>query len=170
MTTRVEDLRLYSDFDQDQLKAILQAIAEGPGKLKKVTISTSLDKVGADLLACAVNNLEEFENNCDYGDSEKYLSIYQMEKILNRALEGTSLKRLMFPGYERLLDPELLKDSKKAISDLYIFWADTPTNNSDEDSDSDSYSESDSDSVSDPDPDQYSGPGVESEVGSIDDE
>ena len=108
MTTRVEELELGSDLNEDQTKAISETIALGPGRLKQLAVSTSLNTVDADVLARAVNNLECFES-----DSVVFFSIQQMQKILSRALESTSLKTLKFSGDRGLLDPKLLSEAQK---------------------------------------------------------
>jgi len=91
MATQVEELDITNiHLNEDQKKAIFEAIVAGPGNLKKLSV-TSVGTIDVDLLASAVNNLECFES-ID-------LSVYQMEKILTKALEATSLKELDICGY-----------------------------------------------------------------------
>ena len=166
MTTQVKDLQLYSNLDQDQVKAILEAIALAPGKLKKLKTWEALDTVDADVLACAANNLEYFGNN-----NNDQLSTHQMEKILSRALEATSLKTLILPGDRTLLESNLITEAQKIIprlsieTDTFYYFSDLDESGSEFESGSDSESapgsESDSEAGSNSvcDPHHNSDPG-----------
>ena len=121
MTTHVEDLRLQGGdiLEEDQIKTIFQAIAAGPGKLKRISLrcSSTLHRVDADVMASAVNNLECFLN--DYPCS---LTIHQMKRILSMALETTCLKNLEFwvRGDTSHLDASLITEVEKVIPNVYI--------------------------------------------------
>ena len=62
MVKQVELVRFTSDLDEDQMFAILKAIADEPGKLQKLflTVSTEL-VIDTDTLGAAANNLETLE-------------------------------------------------------------------------------------------------------------
>ena len=116
MATQVEDLQLDSDVDEDQAKAIFEAIHVGPGRLKELSIPTVSDGVDANILASAVNNLEFFFQE----DSGDLLSNRFLKKILSKALEGTSLKKLIFQGKRRHMKSRLVKEAKKVIPYISI--------------------------------------------------
>ena len=82
MATRLEDLQLNLDLDEDQSEATFEAIAAGPGRLKELEIPTVSDEVDVHILASAVNNLEVFFQE----DSDDLLSNRYMKKILSKAL------------------------------------------------------------------------------------
>ena len=150
MATQVEELKLYSNFDQDQAKAIFEVIAAGPGRLKKLEITRRLDDVDADILACAVNNLEVFYQN---DSAEGSLPIGHMKKILSKALKETSLKTLIFQGERRHMKSRLIKEAKKIIPYISIRPASLSDTETDSmvDSDSGHEIESESDFESDSD-------------------
>ena len=65
--TQVEELDIGRELlGKKQGRAIFDAIAFGPGKLKRLSITGGywVDRVRSDKLACAVNRLEGFEVNC----------------------------------------------------------------------------------------------------------
>ena len=67
MVTQVEELHLSNELlGKKQGRAIFDAIAVGPGKLKRLSITGGywFERVRSDKLACAVNRLEGFEVNC----------------------------------------------------------------------------------------------------------
>ena len=125
MATQVEELRLGGGhiLAEDQVKAIFQTIAAGPGKLKKISLRcrSTLHRVDAEILASAVNNLECFLN--DYPGS---LTIHQMKRILSMALETTCLKNLEFwvRGDTSHLDASLITEVEKVIPNVYIETSD----------------------------------------------
>ena len=66
MATQVEELRLQGVIsEEDQVKAIFQSIATGPGKLKKIKLRwrSTQHRVDAEIMATAVNNLECFDSD-----------------------------------------------------------------------------------------------------------
>ena len=154
MATQVEELRLGGGhiLAEDQVKAIFQTIAAGPGKLKKISLRcrSTLHRVDAEILATAVNNLEYFLN-----DWPGKLTTSQTERILRVALQKTSLKKLIFwvRGDTSHLDPNLITEVKKVIPRVWIELShslDFPDSDSDPDLDSVSGSESDPDQDSEP--------------------
>ena len=153
MATQVEELRLQGVIsDEDQVKAIFQTIAAGPGKLKKIKLRwrSTLHRVDADIMASAVNNLECFDS-----DWPGFLTTSQMNKILTKALQTTSLKELSFwvRRNKSRLDPDLIREAEKVIPSIYIERSDSLP---DSDSDLDSVLDSESDAD---DTDQDSDPG-----------
>jgi len=135
-TTQVEDLELdLSSSGAGQMKAIFDAIALGPGRLRDFkVISAKLSPADADVLARAVNNLEYFDNT--QGDC---LSIHQIEAVLRKALEATSLKKLILPGDELFVNSDLLEEAKKIIDiDIDSGWCSDYSGNMDSESDSNS--------------------------------
>ena len=100
------------------MRAIFEAIAFGPGKLKTLYLRcrSNLHRLDADLLATAVNNLEGFRN-----DWPSFLTLHQAEMVLNRALRTTSLKKLCFWVSEdaEYMDP-LVTEAEKRIPNLFI--------------------------------------------------
>ena len=140
IAARVEDLTLETvdrKLEEEQVRAIFEAIAIGPGNLKTFGLRcrSTLHRLDADVLARAVNNLEGFHNVWP-----SVLTVHQAEMVLNRALHTTSLKELSFWVLDDAdyLDP-LVTEAKKKIPELYI---------------EKSYSDPDSDSGSDPESDQ----------------
>ena len=148
MATQVEELDITNiHLNQDQRKAIFLAIVVRPGNLKKLSL-TSLGTIDANLLALAVNKLECFES-ID-------LSVHQMEKILTKALEATSLKKLNICGHYIISpDLELIAEAKKVIPFISI----DRKEESESESESDPISESDSDLWDDTDSDSDSASG-----------
>ena len=156
MATQVGELQLdfYKNYlDDNQVKAIFEAIAAGPGKLKELTIARGLDTVDADVLAIAVNKLKVFWHGMPWHWGI-HLSSHHIEKILSRALERTSLQYLQIRGEKRKLDPNLISKAKEIIPSVYIHsddcnchsdsdWTDSSDSELGSDSESDSESESD---------------------------
>ena len=120
IAARVEDLRLETgdEIEEQQVRAIFEAIAIGPGNLKTFGLRCRpiLHRLDADVLARAVNNLEGCHN-----EWPGFLTVHQAEMVLNRALHTTSLKELSFLVLddEDYLDP-LVTEAKKKIPELYI--------------------------------------------------
>ena len=122
VSTKVEELHLKGDKNTETMgkkqgQAIFDAIAVGPGKLKRLSISYApwLDRVCSDKLACAANRLEGF------GLYDTYLSQRKIEKILTKALDGTRLKRLDLSGRMGGLDPILVSQAREVIPAV-TFW------------------------------------------------
>ena len=153
MATQVGELDLDSRLLSNQVKAIFEAIAAGPGKLKELTIARGLDTVDADVLAIAVNKLKVFWHGMPWHWGI-HLSSHHIEKILSRALERTSLRDLWIKGEKRKLDPNLISKAKEIIPSVSIHsddcnchsdsdWTDSSDSELGSDSESDSESESD---------------------------
>ena len=104
--------------EEEQVRAIFEAIAIGPGNLKTFGLRcrSTLHRLDADVLARAVNNLEGFHNVWP-----SVLTVPQAEMVLNRALQTTSLKELSIwvPDDADCLDT-LVTETKKKIPKLSI--------------------------------------------------
>ena len=109
MVTQVEELDIERELlGKKQGRAIFDAIAFGPGKLKRLSITGGywLDRVRSDKLACAVNRLEGFEAFTN-------LSRRKIEKILTKAFEGTRLNKLNLSKLEE--DSTLISQAREVI-------------------------------------------------------
>ena len=153
MATKVEHLGLQCAMEEEQLRAIFEAVAAWPGKLKWLAVSgrSSLHRLDADILASAVSNLECFD--CWEG----FVTVNQAEKILRMALKSTTLRRLIFgvQDYTSNLDP-LVKEAEAKIPHThvegYVAYSDSDSD-SDSESDLDYEYESDLDQTSESDVD-----------------
>ena len=142
VATELDTFHIMCDVDRDQVNAIIEAIAAGPGNLKDFmlhasskssSVPISLSNVDADVLACAANSLEYFNL-----DTHAFsISIVQMHKTLTRALKATSLKGLTFfcrrPVVSKLL-ADAVTEARKIIPYIGTFCTEYE---SDSDSDSD---------------------------------
>ena len=146
MVRQVEELNLgKTDLSKDQLVAIMAAIDEFIGNLKSLNMSVNQytaddETVDAKVMARAVNKLEK-------AFFHETVTSEQATKILDEALQSTSLQELTVCGPFYAIDEHLLSQVKQVIPNVYDMGEFMDIYDTDEDSDNEEF-----------DPDQYDGP------------